>query len=90
MGILNRKSVEFLTRPGCHLCVDAEAAVRRAARWAWMAVETVDIETDDRLVAEYGMRIPVVITGGSVVAEGEIDGPELWRNLVRHRLSRSV
>lgn len=55
-----------------------------------MGVDTVDIESDDRLVADYGMRIPVVIVGGIVMAEGEIDGRSLWRNLLRYRFSRSV
>jgi hypothetical protein len=89
MGTLNRKSVEFLTRPGCHLCTDAEASVRRAARWAGMGVENVDIESDDRLVADFGLRIPVVIAGGAVMAEGGIKGLGLWRSLLRHRFSRS-
>lgn len=87
---MNRISIEFLTRSACHLCTDAEVAVRRAARWAGMGVDTVDIESDDRLVADYGMRIPVVIVGGTVMAEGEIDGRSLWRNLLRYRFSRSV
>ena len=84
---MNRISIEFLTRPGCHLCADAEPVVRRAARWAGVGVgvESVDIDAHDHLVRDYGMRIPVVLVDGTVVAEGVVDGWRLWRRLVRLR-----
>ena len=54
-------SVTFLTRKGCHLCDEARPVLARAIRRLGVAVNEVDIDTDDRLTAEYGLRIPVVL-----------------------------
>jgi len=81
--------VEILVRPGCHLCDDALPVVERAVRLAAGTMVVVDIEGDDHLVRDFGLRIPVVRAGGRVVAEGVIDGvASLWRALIRSRLSR--
>lgn len=70
----------FLTRPGCPLCDKALPAARRAARWTRQELEVVDIESDDGLVVEYGLRIPVVTTDrGVVLAEGRIEFASLLR-----------
>lgn len=42
---------------GCHLCEEAEQALRLAAAPAW---RSVDITGDEALLARYGTRIPVV------------------------------
>jgi hypothetical protein len=54
------------------------AAVRRAGG----TVTEINIDTDDALLGEYGMRIPVVIgPDGSLIAEGAIDDRTKVRNL---------
>lgn len=57
--------------------------VERVVRRAGLALEEVDIETDDRLVGAYGLRIPVVLgPDGTVLAEGRIDdGTALYRSI---------
>jgi Glutaredoxin-like domain (DUF836) len=79
---LSLSVVKFLTREGCHLCDDARPIVFAAvARHRW-TVEEVDIDTDDALVRDYGLRVPVVIgPDGQVIAEGEIDARALARSL---------
>ncbi len=73
---------EFLTRPGCHLCDEARPLVLAAVQTAHGMVQEVDIDTDDRLLKEYGMRIPVLLTpDGEVIAEGKIDARSLRRSL---------
>ena len=52
--------VQILGTSGCHLCDKAEPLVRRIAPSFGSKVELVDIATDDQLVDEYGIRIPVV------------------------------
>lgn len=65
--------MQFLTRKGCHLCDEARPVVEWAAARTGVMVEEVDIDTEDRLVGLYGLRIPVVLTGGGeVLAEGAI------------------
>lgn len=46
----------------------------------------MDIDADDRLTADYGLRIPVVLCDGVVLAEGELTALRLWWRIVRKRL----
>lgn len=69
--------VVLFSRPGCHLCDlarDEIEAVR--ARHGFDFVE-VDIGSDDRLVRDYGLRIPVVSVDGEEVFEIEVDASRL-------------
>ncbi|HEX6947869.1 MAG TPA: glutaredoxin family protein [Acidimicrobiia bacterium] len=76
--------VTFLTRPGCLLCADALPVVEREARRAGHEVVIVDIETDDRLVAEYGLRIPVLLgPDGGLLVEGPIEDVRSLRRALR-------
>lgn len=78
--------VQFLTRPGCHICDDARPVVITAVTRAGGAVHEVDIESDDSLLGRFGLQIPVVLAGdGSIVAEGAITTRELRRALRRLR-----
>ena len=45
---------------GCHLCDVAEGLLTQAARARALAWSYCDIALDDRLVAQYGERIPVL------------------------------
>lgn len=74
--------ISLLGRQRCHLCDDA-AAVLIALRDEFdLSVAAIDIDTDDELVKEYGLRIPVILDGdGQVVAEGIIDRTSLRRVL---------
>lgn len=77
-------SVTFLTRKGCHLCDEARPVLARSIRRLGVAVNEVDIDTDDRLTAEYGLRIPVVLDPeGRVLAEGVIDDTRALRRVLR-------
>ena len=46
----------------------------------------MDIDDDDELTAHYGLRIPVVLCDGVVLAEGEFTAMRLWWRIVRKRL----
>jgi hypothetical protein len=48
--------LRLLSKPGCHLCEQAE---RELARYTY-DVEIVDITGDPALLAAYGERIPVL------------------------------
>lgn len=79
--------LEFLTRPGCHLCRDALPVVRRVARLLAGAVVEIDVETDDDLIVEFAVRIPVVRDpAGVVLAEGRIAWASLFRAALTSRL----
>ncbi len=74
--------MKFLTRPGCHLCDEARPVVLAAVARVGGMVTEIDIDSDDFLLGEFGMRIPVVISpDGSVIAEGAINDRVNARNL---------
>ena len=66
------RTVTLYTRPGCHLCDDARAAIVRVREQRRFALAEIDIESDDALHRAYLERIPVV----------ELDGEELFEHFV--------
>jgi hypothetical protein len=76
--------VTFYTRHGCHLCDEARSVVEKTVRSAGGVVEEVDIDADDLLTRDYGVRVPVVVgPSGMVLAEGVIEAKALRRALRR-------
>ena len=83
-GPLRTFSIRFLIRPECHLCDDARPVVQWAAKREKAGLEEIDIDTDDRLLAIYGLRIPVVLgPSDEVLAEGVIDDRKALRRAMR-------
>ncbi len=70
------RSVILYTRPGCHLCEDAEKLLRRYG----LIPRLVNIDTDPELTNRYNLTIPVV----------EIDGKERFRGVVNEVLLRRL
>jgi len=70
-------------RPGCHLCDDARAAIRRVRERTGPVFELteVDIEGDDDLHRRYLERIPVVTLDGVELFEFFVDEHELEAKL---------
>jgi glutaredoxin len=69
------------TKPDCHLCEEARAALERVRNRVPFELEAVDISTDPRLGERYGTRIPVVFVDGREAFEYEVDERELERLL---------
>ena len=69
-----RRRVTLYARPDCHLCDQARAQLE-ALRAEGLAfeLEEVDIDSDDRLLARYLERIPVVMLDGEIVSELGLD-----------------
>ena len=69
--------VVLYSRAGCHLCDAArEVLIDQRSRSPFDLVE-VDVEGDDDLEREYGIRIPVVEIDGEERFEYEVDPAEL-------------
>jgi glutaredoxin len=63
-------TVTVYARPGCHLCDEALAEIRSSGLGdGSLHLEVVDIESDERLLARFLERIPVVEVNGEVVSE---------------------
>lgn len=69
-------------RPGCHLCDVAREVIETVGRRHGFEYEEVDVETDEKLELEYGLRIPVVTVDGVERFEIRVDEREL-EELVR-------
>ena len=59
-----RPRVRVLSKPGCHLCADAEAIVAVVCADAGASFEVVDVTADPALLAAYGEQIPVTFVDG--------------------------
>ena len=81
------RTVTLYTRPGCHLCDEARAALRRAQARAPFALEEIDIEGDDALHARYLERIPVIALDGQEIFDYFVDEETLER-LILYREAR--
>jgi hypothetical protein len=69
------------SRPGCHLCDDMKAIVEPIARDLGARVEEIDISTDPRLEALYGLEIPVLMVNGVKAAKYRVAAGDLRRIL---------
>lgn len=58
--------VVVYTKPGCHLCEDACAAVARITADVGVDWEGVDISSDDALMAQWAEYVPVIVVDGQV------------------------
>ena len=58
--------VTVLTKPGCHLCEDACAAVARITSEVGVGWESRDITADESLLAQWAEYVPVVLVDGEV------------------------
>ena len=71
-------SVVLYSRPGCHLCDEAREAILALLQGRDdVDLREVDIDGDERLLAAYLERIPVVEVDGEVFSELVLDRERL-------------
>ncbi len=81
---MNNSAFRFLIRAGCPLCDEARPLVEKAVASVGGTVREVDIDTDDALTREYGLRVPVLLGPADIVlAEGKIEARPLRKALRR-------
>jgi glutaredoxin len=76
------RTVTLYSRPGCHLCDDARAALARVRERAQFALEERNIEDDDALHARYLERIPVIALDGEELFDYFVDEETLARRIL--------
>ena len=72
-----RHRVVLYSRPGCHLCDVARETILAQRERQGFEFEEVDIEADEDLELEYGIRIPVVEVDGEEAFEVTVDAARL-------------
>ena len=78
------------SRPGCHLCDEMKALVRRVAQ-AYdpaIVVDEIDISTDPDLESRYGLEIPVLMLNGRKIAKYR-SGEEALRRALMDRAGQA-
>jgi len=72
---MSKPHVIIYSRPGCHLCDEAKAAITSAGCSDHFVLEEINIESDAELLRKYKYDIPVIT----------IDGVESFRHRVDAR-----
>jgi glutaredoxin len=80
---MSTPTLTLYSRPGCHLCDDARAALERVRARTAFSLHEVDITTDDELHRRYLERIPVVSLNGEELFEFFVDEAALENRLYR-------
>jgi glutaredoxin len=76
-------SLTIYSRPGCHLCDEMKALVRRiqGLSQAPITIDEIDISTDPELESRFGLEIPVLMLNGRKIAKYRISEAALARAL---------
>ncbi|AEB47441.1 MULTISPECIES: glutaredoxin family protein [Micromonospora] len=76
----------LITRPGCHLCEDAKAALDRVVAVTGDRWTERDVSGDIELEREYGDRLPVVLLDGKEHGYWRVEEERLLRDLTTPQL----
>ena len=60
-------------REGCHLCDVFLVDLEQDLASALVAITLVDVDSDEALAMEFGLRVPVLALSGRVVCEGRYE-----------------
>jgi glutaredoxin len=75
------REVTLYTRPGCHLCEEAKAAMAPLLSEFAAVLREVNIEKDEVLEERYGLEIPVIFIGARKAAKHRVDVEQFRRQL---------
>lgn len=73
--------VTLYTRPGCHLCEQAKAAIAPLLEECGARLREVNIEGDAVLESRYGWDIPVLFIGARKSAKHRVNVEQFRRQL---------
>lgn len=79
--------VKILSKPDCCLCDQAAFNISRLLTSMGpdtsrrVLIEHVNIETDEELMSEYALTVPVILVDEEIVCESRIDIPSIRRSI---------
>jgi glutaredoxin len=73
--------IDIYSRPGCHLCEEAKAAIEPFRERYAVVLRTINVESSADLENRYGSDIPVVLVNGDEAFRHRVDRTELERKL---------
>jgi glutaredoxin len=77
--------ITLYTRPGCHLCEEAKAAIEPLVEEFGARLREVNIDEDRDLTDRYGWDIPVLFVGTRKVAKHRVNLEQFRRCLEEAR-----
>jgi len=75
------RDITLYTRPGCHLCEEAKAAIAPLLREFSASLHEVNIDEDPVLKGRYGWDVPVIFIGTHKAAKHRVDVVQFRRQL---------
>jgi glutaredoxin len=75
------RDVTLYTRPGCHLCEEAKAAMAPLLEEFGATLREVNVEEDPVLRERYGDDVPVIFLGARKAAKHRVDVKQFRRQL---------
>jgi glutaredoxin len=75
------REVTLYTRPGCHLCEEAKAAIAPLLREFGASFREVNIDEDPVLRERYGWDVPVIFLGARKAAKHRVHLEQFRRQL---------
>ena len=81
--MLRKASVVIYSRPGCHLCDDAKAAIQNSNCSDHYTLAEVNIESDDELLKKYKYDIPVITIDGVKCFKHRVDADQFKSRVIR-------
>ena len=79
------RDITLYSRPGCHLCEEAKAAIAPLLRELGVVLREVNIDEDAILKERYGSDIPVLFIGAHKAAKHHVDLVQFRRQLEEAR-----
>lgn len=73
---MSKPHVIIYSRPGCHLCDEAKAAIQNAGCNDSFTLEEINIESDDELLKKYKYDIPVITIDGVEAFKHRVNAQE--------------
>ncbi|HSE19042.1 MAG TPA: glutaredoxin family protein [Pyrinomonadaceae bacterium] len=80
---MSKPHVIVYSRPGCHLCDEAKAAIMSAGCSDLFTFEEVNIESDEELLRKYQYDIPVIAINGVESFIHRVDASEFRTRIKR-------
>jgi len=75
------RDITLYSRPGCHLCEEAKAAIAPLLREFDAVLHEVNIDDDAELKAKFGWDIPVIYIGSHKAAKHRVELAQFRRQL---------
>ena len=84
---MSKAHVIIYSRPGCHLCDEAKAAILSAGCSDQIVLDEINIESSDELLTKYRYDIPVITINGVESFIHRVD-PDEFRTRIKRIKAR--